>query len=90
MVLPEARNGLLAAATLTWARAVGEFGPVLVFTGSTSMRTEVLPTSVFLRMGVGDLEGAVAVSLVMVAVAAAVLVVIRLLGRDRALPGNLR
>src|SRR5262249_51556414 len=31
VVLPEARPGLLTAATLAWARALGEFGPILVF-----------------------------------------------------------
>jgi len=90
VVLPEARTGILAAATLTWARAIGEFGPVIVFTGSVSFRTEVLPTSVFLRMGVGDLEGAVALSLVMVAIALAVLVVVRLLGHEEFVSGAVR
>lgn len=80
IVLPEAWRGVLAAAALTWARAIGEFGPILVFAGATQFRTEVLPTSVFLHISVGDVEGAVAVSLVMVAMAFLVLVVLRLLG----------
>jgi molybdate transport system permease protein len=87
VVLPEARGGVVAATTLTWARAIGEFGPVLVFAGATSMRTEVLPTSVFLQLSVGDLEGAVAVSLLMVVMALVVLVVMRTFG-DRRLVGK--
>ena len=39
VVLPEARRGVLTAATLAWARALGEFGPILVFSGATRMRT---------------------------------------------------
>ena len=88
VVLPEARGGMLAAATLTWARAIGEFGPILVFAGATPRRTEVLPTSVFLLMSNSDLKGAVAVSLIMVALALVVLVLVRLIGH-RDLTGHL-
>jgi molybdate transport system permease protein len=82
VVLPEARRGILTALTLAWARSLGEFGPVLVFSGATPMRTEVLPTSVFLQLNIGSLEAAVAVSLIMVLAAVAVLVLVRLWGLD--------
>ena len=80
VTLPEARRGVLTAFTLAWARALGEFGPILVFAGATRMRTEVLSTSVFLELSVGNLEAALAVSLLMIAVAVAVLIVTRLFG----------
>ena len=80
VVFPEARRGLITAATLSWARALGEFGPILVFSGATRMRTEVLPTTVFLELSVGNIEAAAAVSLVMVFVALAVLVLARVFG----------
>ena len=80
VVFPEARRGLLTAATLAWARSLGEFGPVLVFAGATRMRTEVLPTTVFLELSVGNIEAAAAVSLIMVLAALAVLLVARLFG----------
>jgi molybdate transport system permease protein len=80
VVLPEVRPGLLTAATLAWARALGEFGPILVFAGATRMRTEVLPTTVFLELSVGKIEAAIAVSLLMIAVAAVVLVLTRTFG----------
>ena len=82
VVLPEARHGLLTAATLAWARSLGEFGPILVFAGATRQRTEVLPTSIYLELSVGNIEGAVAVSLLMICVALVVLFVIRVFGRD--------
>jgi molybdate transport system permease protein len=85
VVFPEARRGILTAATLAWARSLGEFGPILIFSGATRMRTEVLPTTVFLELSVGNLEAAVAVSLLMVVAAVAVLMVIRLFGVDRTL-----
>jgi molybdate transport system permease protein len=80
VVFPEARRGLLTAATLAWARALGEFGPILIFSGATRMRTEVLPTSVFLELSVGNIEAAAAVSLIMVVAALAVLILARLFG----------
>ena len=82
VVLPEARRGLLAAGTLAWARSLGEFGPILIFSGATRMKTEVLSTTVFLELSVGNIEAAVAVSLLMIALALLVLVTVRLLGTD--------
>jgi len=77
VVLPEARYGVLTAATLAWARSLGEFGPILVFAGSTRQKTEVLPVSVHLELSIGNIEGAVAVSLLMIAMAVTVLVLVR-------------
>jgi molybdate transport system permease protein len=86
VVLPESRRGLVTAATLAWARALGEFGPILVFSGATRMRTEVLPTTVFLELSIGNIEAAVAVSLLMVAAAVVVLVIVRVYGMERLPP----
>lgn len=83
VVFPQARRGLLAAGTLAWARSLGEFGPILIFAGATRMRTEVLPTTVFLELTTGNIEGAVAASLIMVIAAVIVLVVARLFGLRR-------
>ncbi len=80
VALPQAWRGMIAATTIAWARALGEFGPILVFAGATRMRTEVLSTTVFLELSIGNLDAAVAVSLLMVVMAVAVLFVLRLLG----------
>jgi len=61
-VLRETRRGMTHRVTLAWARALGEFGPLLVFAGATRMKTEVLSTTVFLELSIGNLPGAVAVS----------------------------
>ncbi len=82
VTLPEAQRGILTAFTLAWARALGEFGPILVFCGATRQRTEVLSTSVFLELSIGHLEAAVAVSLLMILAAMAVLVLVRLFGSE--------
>ena len=80
VTLPQATKGIVAAGTLAWARALGEFGPILVFAGATREKTEVLPTTIFLEWSIGDLGAAVAVSLLLVALALLVLVTTRLLG----------
>lgn len=78
--LPEARRGMLTGFTLAWARSLGEFGPLLIFAGATRNKTEVLSTTVFLELSIGDLEAAVAVSLVMVLAAVSVLLITRVWG----------
>ena len=80
IAMPEARRGLLTAFTLSWARSLGEFGPILIFSGATRLRTEVLPTTVFLELSVGKIEAAIAVSLLMIVVAVVVLILTRTLG----------
>jgi molybdate transport system permease protein len=82
--LPESARGRMTAATLAWARSLGEFGPILVFAGATRMRTEVLPTTVFLELSVGNIEAAVAVSLLMIVAAGLVLALARAFGLGRA------
>lgn len=81
VVLPESGRGMLTAFTLAWARALGEFGPILIFAGATRNKTEVLPTTVFLELSIGDLEAAVSVSLIMVMAAVTVLLVARIWGQ---------
>lgn len=83
VLLPAASRGILTAFTLAWARSLGEFGPLLIFAGATRMKTEVLSTSVFLELNVGDIEAAVAVSFIMVMAAVVVLVLTRTIGNDQ-------
>ncbi len=78
--LPLAINGIIAGGILTWARAFGLFGPLMIFVGSFRGRTEVLSTTVFLEQSVGNLEVALAVALLLIFVALFALLVIRLVG----------
>ncbi len=80
VVLPEAQRGMIPAATIAWARAMGEFGPVLVFAGTTAYRTEVMPTSIFLELQVGNLSVAAGISIVIVVLAMVVLMLMRMAG----------
>ncbi|MDB2682531.1 ABC transporter permease [Opitutales bacterium] len=80
ITLPQAGRGVLSAGLLAWARALGEFGPILIFAGVTRGRTEVLATSVFLQINIGNLGGAAAISLLLITLAIATILIIRTAG----------
>ncbi len=77
VALPMAGSGLLAGAIMAWARAVGVFGPLMVFVGSVRLKTEVMPTTIYLELTIGRVEAALAVAIVMLLVAAVALALIR-------------
>lgn len=81
--LPLAARGLLAGAVLAWSRALGEFGATLLLAGATRLRTETLPMAVFLNIATGETGVAVACALILLAVAFALLLVLRGLGGVR-------
>ena len=78
--IPLARGGIISGGILTWARAFGLFGPLMIFVGSFRGRTEVLSTTIFLEQSVGNLEVALAVAVMMILTAVAALSVIRAVG----------
>ncbi|MBI5709144.1 MAG: ABC transporter permease subunit [Candidatus Eisenbacteria bacterium] len=78
--LPLARNGLVAGTVLVWARAIAEFGPILVFAGAVRGKTDVLPISIFLSFSNGEIERGVALSALLVLVGVAALALIRRFG----------
>jgi len=80
--LPLARNGIIAGGILTWARAFGLFGPLMIFVGSFRGRTEVLSTTIFLEQSVGNLEVALAIALLLIFIALLALTAIRLVRRS--------
>lgn len=78
--LPLAWRGIVAGGILIWTRAFGIFGPLMVFVGAVRMRTEVLPTTIYLEQSVGRIEVALAVAILMLALAIVALVGIRVVG----------
>ncbi len=62
VTLPLIRNGLIAGLVITWGKALGEFGAVLILAGATRFKTETLPISLFLHMSTGDIEGLMIIS----------------------------
>jgi molybdate transport system permease protein len=66
VTLPMARSGLLAGTVITWSKAMGEFGAVLMVAGATTMRTETLPIALYLNISTGDLNMAVAAATILI------------------------
>ena len=82
VTLPLARDGLIASTILTWARAIGEFGATVMLAGATAMKTETLPTAIFLSLASADVEKAIAVIFVLIISAVIALLAIRkIIGR---------
>jgi molybdate transport system permease protein len=82
VTLPLAKDGLIASGILTWARAVGEFGATVTLAGATAMKTETLPTAIFLGLASADVEKAIAVIFVLVIISIVALLAIRkIIGR---------
>ena len=80
VALPIARRGIIVGGILIWTRAFGIFGPLMVFVGAVPMRTEVLPTTIYLEQSVGRIEVALAAALLMLALAIVALVAVRIVG----------
>jgi molybdate transport system permease protein len=78
VILPLAKDGLIASGILTWARAVGEFGATVTLAGATAMRTETLPISIYLNLASANIGQAVALVLILVVISLAALLLIRM------------
>jgi molybdate transport system permease protein len=76
VTVPAIRPALLAAATLCWARALGEFGATVTFAGSFPGRTQTLPLAVYVALE-HDPDAAIILSLLLLAISVLVLVALR-------------
>jgi hypothetical protein len=76
VTLPAIRPSLIAGAVLCWARALGEFGATLMFAGNLTGRTQTLPLAIYSALE-SDLRAAQALSLILVAVAFVLLLIVR-------------
>ncbi len=80
--LPMARHGILAGTVITWSKAMGEFGAVLMLAGATVMRTETLPIALYLNISTGDVDLAVAAAAILIAISLVALSSVEYLDRD--------
>lgn len=84
IAVPAARAGLASGLALAWGRALGEFGATLMFAGSFRGITQTVPLAIYDRFAT-DFTGALALSAVLVAVSAALLLSVKLASRSAAL-----
>jgi sulfate/thiosulfate transport system permease protein len=83
IVLPTITPALLAGAALAFARAVGEFGSVVILSGNIPYRTEVASVHVFSLVENDDVGSAAAVSVVLLVASVLVLAGLNLVQRRR-------
>jgi molybdate transport system permease protein len=77
VLVPLAAPSLLAGAAMGWARALGEFGATITFAGNMPGVTQTMPLAVYLALQ-SDVEAAIVLSVLLLAVSLTVLLSIRL------------
>ena len=86
VAIPTAAPGLVTGGALALGRALGEFGATLMFAGSLAGVTQTAPLAIYERFAT-DFQAALALSAVLVAVSAAILLSVKLVGSDAAVRG---
>ena len=76
VTLPLLRPAIFSGAVLCWARALGEFGATITFAGNLPGRTQTVPLAVYVALETKP-DGAIVLSLVLLAVALAILIGLR-------------
>ncbi|HET7225342.1 MAG TPA: ABC transporter permease, partial [Candidatus Eisenbacteria bacterium] len=77
VALPLAAPSVLAGVALGWARALGEFGATITFAGNLQGTTQTMPLAVYVALQ-SDLDAAVALSVLLLAMACGLLVGLRM------------
>ncbi len=85
VTLPMIKNGIIAGGVIAWALAMGLYGPMMVFAGTTRQKTEVLATSIYLELSIGRIGVALAITMVMVFFAMLALLLFKKLAGGRSL-----
>jgi len=80
VAIPAAAPGLATGGALALGRALGEFGATLMFAGSFAGVTQTVPLAIYDRFAT-DFPAALALSAVLVAVSAGILLSVKLLAR---------
>jgi sulfate transport system permease protein len=83
IVLPSLTPAIISGVALSFARAVGEFGSLVLITGNLPFKTEAGSVYVFNQIENENLPSAAAVSVVLLVAAVAVLAALSLLSRWR-------
>jgi sulfate transport system permease protein len=76
IVVPHLLPALLSGVALAFARAIGEFGAVILIAGNLPFKTEVASLYVYQRLNSGDTGGAAALAVLLLVVSLAVLLAI--------------
>ncbi len=86
VAVPCAGAGISSGIALAWGRALGEFGATLMFAGSFSGVTQTAPLAIYAEFS-RDFPAALALSGILIAVSAALLLSVKLVARTSVLGG---
>ena len=81
IILPNLTPAIVAGVALAFARSMGEFGSLVLISGNIPFDTEVASVFIFGQVESGNTESAAAVSVVLLAIALLVLLIINAIGR---------
>jgi sulfate/thiosulfate transport system permease protein len=81
VVLPSLRGAIVAGAGLGFARALGEFGSVVLISGNLPFKTEVASVFVFGQIENDNVRAAAAVSVLLLLISFALLLVLSMLAK---------
>jgi sulfate/thiosulfate transport system permease protein len=81
IILPNLTPAIVAGVALAFARSMGEFGSLVLISGNIPFDTEVASVFIFGQVESGNTESAAAVSVVLLAIALFVLLIINAIGR---------
>jgi sulfate/thiosulfate transport system permease protein len=76
VVFPNILPGILSGVALAFAKAVGEFGSLVIITGNLPYKTQVSSVFIFSRIESGDQAGAAAVAVILLVISFALLLAI--------------
>jgi sulfate transport system permease protein len=76
VVFPNVLPGILSGVALALAKAIGEFGSLVIITGNLPYKTQVSSVFIFSRIESGDQAGAAAVAVVLLAISFVLLLAI--------------
>jgi sulfate transport system permease protein len=81
VILPNLAPAILTGTALAFARAVGEFGSLVLISGNIPGETQVASLYIFSRIESGDISGATAVSVVLLMISVGILFVFHVVNR---------
>ncbi len=76
IILPLAKPGMIAGTLLAFARSLGEFGATLMLAGSIPGRTETIPIAIFFAAEGGEMDRALLLVIIMLAISLGVIMAI--------------
>lgn len=80
VILPMARNGILASMVVVWARAAAEWEGLMLFVGASEGKTDIMPFAIYLDWNGGMMGWVTSMTIVCVLMAIVAMSAMRLIG----------